>query len=67
MAAPAPGRVAAGRETPGAPDLENPAASLANGGEQFTYLPGLHASDLGLRVIEAVVRRELMGWIREAP
>ena len=33
------------------------------GGEKFAYLPALNDSDEGVRVIEAVVRRELSGWI----
>ena len=33
------------------------------GGEKFAYLPALNDSDEGMRVIEAVVRRELQGWI----
>ena len=36
---------------------------LENGGEQFTYIPCLNATDAGMRVIEAIVRRELAGWI----
>ena len=38
----------------------------ANGGEHFAHIPCLNASDGGMAVIEAVVRRELMGWIRPA-
>jgi protoporphyrin/coproporphyrin ferrochelatase len=44
-------------------DMENRAAFLANGGEQFAYVPCLNASDAGVRVIADVVRRELMGWL----
>ncbi len=33
------------------------------GGEKFAYLPALNASDEGIRAIEAVVRRELQGWL----
>ncbi|MEJ1160204.1 ferrochelatase [Prosthecomicrobium sp. N25] len=33
------------------------------GGEKFHFIPCLNDSDLGMRVIEAVVLRELMGWI----
>ena len=33
------------------------------GGEKFTHIPCLNDSDLGLDVIETVVRRELAGWI----
>lgn len=34
-----------------------------NGGEHFTHIPCLNDSDLGMDVIEHVVRRELSGWI----
>lgn len=44
-------------------DMENRAVFLANGGEQFAYVPCLNDSDAGMRVIEVVVRRELMGWL----
>ena len=44
-------------------DVENRAAFLANGGEQFVYIPCLNDSVAGIRVIESVVRRELAGWI----
>jgi ferrochelatase len=44
-------------------DMENRAAFLANGGEQFAYVPCLNDSDVGVRVIADVVRRELMGWV----
>jgi ferrochelatase len=44
-------------------DMENRAAFLSNGGEQFAYVPCLNDSDAGVRVIADVVRRELMGWI----
>ena len=37
--------------------------SSANGGERFAYVPCLNDSEAGMRVIEAVVRRELMGWV----
>ncbi len=33
------------------------------GGEKFAYLPALNDSDEGVRVIEAIVRRELQGWL----
>ena len=29
----------------------------------FAYVPCLNDGELGMRVIEAVVRRELMGWV----
>jgi protoporphyrin/coproporphyrin ferrochelatase len=44
-------------------DMENRQAFLANGGEQFAYIPCLNASPLGMSVIEHIVRRELSGWI----
>ena len=44
-------------------DGENREVFLHNGGEQFAYLPALNDSADGVAVIEAVVRRELMGWI----
>lgn len=34
-----------------------------HGGEKFSYVPALNDSDLGNDVIEAIVKRELMGWI----
>ena len=34
-----------------------------HGGEKFSYVPALNDSPLGNDVIEAIVRRELMGWI----
>lgn len=33
-----------------------------NGGEKFTHIPCLNDSPGGMRVLEDVVRRELMGW-----
>ena len=42
--------------------MENRAVFLANGGEKFAYVPCLNDSEPGMRVIEHVVRRELMGW-----
>jgi ferrochelatase len=44
-------------------DIENRAKFLACGGENFAYVPCLNDSGPGMAVIEAVVRRELMGWI----
>ncbi|GAU82862.1 ferrochelatase [Bosea sp. BIWAKO-01] len=44
-------------------DVENREIFLHNGGKQFAYLPCLNDSDEGGRVLEAVVRRELMGWV----
>ena len=34
-----------------------------NGGKNFTHIPCLNDSDDGMAVIEALVRRELQGWI----
>lgn len=44
-------------------DGENRHIFVDNGGEKFAYLPALNDSADGIDVIEAVVRRELMGWI----
>lgn len=34
-----------------------------HGGENFTYIPCLNDSEHGMRVFEAIVRRELKGWV----
>jgi ferrochelatase len=34
-----------------------------NGGEKFAHIPCLNDSDEGISVLEAQVRRELMGWV----
>ncbi|HEX2842954.1 ferrochelatase [Hyphomicrobium sp.] len=44
-------------------DGENRHIFEAGGGEKFAYLPALNDSQAGIDVIEAVVRRELSGWI----
>jgi ferrochelatase len=44
-------------------DRENRHIFIANGGEKFAYLPALNDSREGIDVIEAIVRRELMGWL----
>lgn len=44
-------------------DVENREIFLHNGGKDFAYLPCLNDSEEGMQVIEAVVRRELMGWV----
>ena len=44
-------------------DGENRHIFEENGGEKFAYLPALNDSSEGIDVIEAIVRRELMGWI----
>jgi ferrochelatase len=43
--------------------VENRSAFMEAGGERFTYIPCLNDGEEGMKVIEAVVRRELMGWI----
>ena len=37
--------------------------STENGGEKFARIECLNDSEAGVDVIEAVVRRELMGWV----
>jgi protoporphyrin/coproporphyrin ferrochelatase len=44
-------------------DGENRHIFEGGGGEKFAYLPALNDSSEGVDVIEAVVRRELSGWI----
>lgn len=44
-------------------DGENRHIFEDNGGEKFAYLPALNDSPEGIDVIEAITRRELMGWI----
>lgn len=44
-------------------DKENRHFFEDGGGEQFAYVPALNDSPEGMRVIEALVRRELSGWI----
>jgi protoporphyrin/coproporphyrin ferrochelatase len=44
-------------------DVENRHYFEDNGGEKYAYLPALNDSPEGIDVIEAIVRRELMGWI----
>lgn len=44
-------------------DVENREYFMHNGGEKYAYLPALNDSEQGMRVIEAITRRELMGWI----
>jgi ferrochelatase len=59
----APGFAADCLETLEELDMENRRAFLDNGGEKFAYIPCLNSTPSGVRVIEAVVRRELAGWI----
>ena len=63
MAIVAPGFSADCLETLEELDVENREFFLHNGGEKFAYLPCLNASAEGVDAIEAVVRRELMGWV----
>jgi protoporphyrin/coproporphyrin ferrochelatase len=44
-------------------EVENRHIFESNGGERFAYLEALNASPEGIDVIEAIVRRELQGWI----
>jgi protoporphyrin/coproporphyrin ferrochelatase len=44
-------------------DVENREIFSANGGTHFSYVPALNDSPDGIRVIEAIVRRELAGWL----
>jgi protoporphyrin/coproporphyrin ferrochelatase len=44
-------------------DRENRHYFEEAGGEKFAYLPALNDSEEGMRAIEAVVRRELKGWV----
>ncbi len=59
----APGFTADCLETTEELEVENRDIFLENGGECFTYVPALNESPDGMRVIEHVVRRELMGWV----
>ncbi|MEO1281508.1 MAG: ferrochelatase [Pseudomonadota bacterium] len=45
-------------------DGENREIFEENGGEKFAYLPALNDSPEGIDVIEHLVRRELMGWVK---
>ncbi|MFG1358533.1 ferrochelatase [Xanthobacter pseudotagetidis] len=42
---------------------ENKEIFLHHGGEKFAAIPCLNATPEGMRVLEAVVDRELMGWV----
>jgi len=63
MAIVAPGFSADCLETLEELDMENRAKFIEHGGEKFAYVPCLNDSDGGMQVIEAVVRRELAGWL----
>jgi len=45
--------------------VENAEIFHRNGGTKFAAIPCLNDSDLGMDVIETIVRRELGGWIRD--
>jgi len=63
MAIVAPGFSADCLETLEELDVENREFFMHNGGERFAYLPCLNDSVEGIDALEAVVRRELMGWV----
>jgi ferrochelatase len=44
-------------------DVENRGFFMQGGGTDFAYIPCLNDSPSGIDVIEAIVRRELMGWL----
>ncbi|NNU62012.1 ferrochelatase [Ochrobactrum soli] len=46
-------------------EIGNEAAHLfhENGGENFSHIPCLNDSEEGMKVIETMVRRELLGWV----
>ena len=58
-----PGFVADCLETIEEIGVENADIFRAAGGQRFTRIDCLNDSDDGLDVLEAVVRRELSGWI----
>jgi ferrochelatase len=63
LAVVAPGFSADCLETLEELDGENRHYFEENGGERFAYLPCLNDRDEGMRVIRAVVERELKGWV----
>ena len=44
-------------------EVENRGYFIDNGGADYSYIPALNASEAGIQVIEAIVRRELGGWL----
>lgn len=44
-------------------DIENRQMFLRSGGEKFAYIPCLNDGEPGMKALEHIVRRELMGWI----
>jgi protoporphyrin/coproporphyrin ferrochelatase len=63
LAVVAPGFAADCLETLEELGMENRGVFLGHGGEKFTLVPCLNDSEAGVRVIEHLVRRELMGWL----
>jgi ferrochelatase len=45
--------------------VENAELFHRHGGANFAAIPCLNDSELGMDVIETVVRRELKGWVRD--
>ncbi len=43
--------------------MEGKEEFMEAGGEKFAYIPCLNDSELGMVVIEDVVKRELAGWL----
>jgi ferrochelatase len=64
LAVVAPGFAADCLETLEELGMENRRTFLATGGESFACLPCLNDTEQGMRVIEHIVRRELMGWLK---
>ncbi|MEP9355322.1 ferrochelatase [Xanthobacter sp. KR7-65] len=58
-----PGFVADCLETLEEIGVENREIFMHHGGEEFAAIPCLNAGDEGLRVLTAVVERELKGWV----
>ena len=63
MAVVAPGFAADCLETIEELGVENREYFVEHGGERFAALPCLNDSDIGMTVLEDVVRRELAGWV----
>ena len=63
MAVVAPGFAADCLETIEELGVENREYFMEHGGEHFAALPCLNDSDIGMTVIEDIVRRELAGWV----
>jgi protoporphyrin/coproporphyrin ferrochelatase len=59
----APGFSADNLETLEEVAMQGRESFMAAGGQNFAYLPCLNASDPGMDMLEALVRRELSGWI----